>query len=504
MEPTGVSTAPDTLAGFHLIRRIGSGSRSVVFLARPASNARDTTPVALKVFRRQAEPTLIAREVHALVTTPPGTLTRLEDVATTADGRVCLVLEYLPGLALDRLLAVRGRVGAAEVVTIVATITATLQALHDSGVSHPSVRSSCVRFGASGRPLLLGLGALGELPAGVAGVGVRRDALVALTAFVHGLLAYLDPADPAGPGVPALVAEFESATVARPFPARLVSLESALFGWADAGPVTGAAGIGTAEIGETVSMPAGVPSHVAVAAAGGVGLATPDVAPGGRGSRTWRSAVSRLARAGAVVWERAAASTLGAGRRVRGRPLLLAAAAGVLLSIGGVAALSGVPPASSTGSPGTTTGATGDGSGTLAPAHERDVSGRGPGGTGTSAVDGDDPVAAGLELLRRREGCLTAASVVCLDAVDQAGSVAMAADAFVIRQSQATPNTDSPESGTGSGPAVTAVLQERTGNAALLVLGYGAEEGTGQNTQPASALVIKGEAGWRLRELFDY
>jgi hypothetical protein len=122
----------------------------------------------------------------------------------------------------------------------------------------------------------------------------------------------------------------------------------------------------------------------------------------------------------------------------------------------------------------------------------------GDGDADRAAVEGDDPAAAALVLMRLRAGCLAEASVLCLDGVDQPGSVAMAADGYLVRQRQAVPEP----AATPDWIPVTAQLSERTGNAALVALAGSADGGV--NAQPASALVIKGEAGWRLRELFDY
>ncbi|MBX0298947.1 hypothetical protein K2F54_03050 [Cryobacterium sp. 1639] len=560
----GGAAVPDTLVGYRVIRRIGVGGQSLVFLARAASAGGDAPPVALKVFRRQTDPARIGREVHALLATPATTLARLEDVASTPDGRVCLVLEYLPGFTLDRLLAVRGRIKAAEVVTIAATITATLQALHETGLTHPMVRTSSVRFDRCGRPVLLGLGDLGELPGGAAGVGPRRDAVVSLTGFLNGLLAYLDTAEAAGAS--ALLAEFQSTLTVRPFPADLTSLESALFTWAAAGPVDCLPN-GPAEAGAPVSIPAAVPRLMAVAAAGGVAPAPP-VEPGRRRAAALpaargaaraaaqraaqRPTVQRLTGGRAVVRRRlsdaversrAALSWLrmdrrraarprsrpDSQRRSVGRPLLLGGTLVVVLSVGGIAALEGgsalsggsallggsmpeatvpsVPEPAPVGDPGPGAAAGHNGERQEKVGSEQMEADR-------TVVESDDPAAAVLELLRQREACLAAASVLCLDGVNQAGSVAMAADGYTIRQAQATPNASGDDDVPGNAPPVTAVVQERTGNAALVVLAPGPDSDSDSdaptraeatvNTQPASALVIKGEAGWRLRELFDY
>lgn len=112
-----------------------------------------------------------------------------------------------------------------------------------------------------------------------------------------------------------------------------------------------------------------------------------------------------------------------------------------------------------------------------------------------AAVIDDDPVVAVPQLLVQRSGCLTSASVVCLDGVDQAGSAVMASDSYAVRQAQQGISAD-------AGPDYvrwTPSLAERTGNMALVVLAP-----PDAHSKPASALVIKGEAGWRLREIFTY
>jgi hypothetical protein len=534
----------DALAGYRLIRRIGSGSRSEVFLAQPAAIAPDRSPVALKVFRGDADADGIGREVRALLNTPLAALARLDDVATAPDGRVCLVLKYLPGPTLDRLLTERGRISAAEVVTIAATVTATLQALHDVGLSHPLVRPAGVRFEQTGRPVLLNLGSLGELPSGVAGVAVRRDATVALTGFLQALLAYLDPGDPAAPTADDLLATFASTTAARPFPPSLAGLEEALFDWAPAGPVLPAgAATPTDEAGSAAERPP-LPALVSVRAvdrvasppAGGVGrtdlpvaaatpprLARPRARVGRRvTSSPVRAALgsalgsaARLGRAGLerIGSMRAREKPSRDRRPMAGRPVLLGVGLAAILSMGGVAALSAIPPESAQGSnagSGSSTGVSGPaGDSGAQPGHlTSDTSPEPDSGrpdapeprADPSVLTADDPAAAVVELLRRRRACMAAASVLCLDGVDQPGSVAMAADGYLIRQLPTGPAEaaarEEPET------PLTATVQEHTGNSALVVLGEGPADGV--NAQPASALVIKGEAGWRLRELFDY
>jgi hypothetical protein len=99
---------------------------------------------------------------------------------------------------------------------------------------------------------------------------------------------------------------------------------------------------------------------------------------------------------------------------------------------------------------------------------------------------GDDPVAAARLLLAERDRCLAQASVECLDGVDQHGSAAMEADtAAIVRGSRPVPSA-------GYAPS----LIELMGGVALIELAP-----RDAQTPAASALVVRVEAGWRIREI---
>ncbi|RQP10908.1 MAG: hypothetical protein EAS51_07645 [Microbacteriaceae bacterium] len=104
-----------------------------------------------------------------------------------------------------------------------------------------------------------------------------------------------------------------------------------------------------------------------------------------------------------------------------------------------------------------------------------------------AAIAGEDPVAAAIALLARRDACVAQLSVLCLEEVDQAGSVALAQDraAIVALREGAEPVL----------PAVEPVeprLIERLGDGAIVRLG--------PETAPASLLLMRSEAGWRIRD----
>jgi hypothetical protein len=115
------------------------------------------------------------------------------------------------------------------------------------------------------------------------------------------------------------------------------------------------------------------------------------------------------------------------------------------------------------------------------------------GDPGATAVVGDDPLVALPVLLAAREQCIRDLSVLCLDAVDQAGSGALAYDQALIRGIQ---------DGAELPAAFTVVvrdlrLEERLGDSALVSLG------DVPDAQPASVLVMKGDAGWRIRDYLE-
>jgi hypothetical protein len=103
-----------------------------------------------------------------------------------------------------------------------------------------------------------------------------------------------------------------------------------------------------------------------------------------------------------------------------------------------------------------------------------------------SAVDGDDPIAALVELLAARERCIRDLSLLCLDAIDQDDSAALEDDRALLRSLQDGAEAPSVIDATG------AVLTERLGDTALITLGA--------DSEPASILVMRSEAGWRIRD----
>ena len=412
----------DSVAGFRLVRKLGSGSRADVFLGHAGSESPRTA--AIKVFHATTAAESIDSEVRALSLANHAHTVALRDLSTGADGRPVLVLERLELGSLGHLLTRRSSLTAGEAVTILAPLAAAVGAIHESGVAHGVISASRVLFRESGAPVLCGFG-----HASFGGDGVEADNR-ALAALTHGVLERVD-------GAAALRAWLGS-LVGHPL-GFSVQLSERIFDLAEAAPVRFEPDPIRAEL---------VPARTVQATTVQATTVVEPVAtePVEASPPRWRAVLEPyLARI---------------PERFR-KPRYLGVAAGVLTVVIAVAIVPAGEPAASSTAP------------TAVPL---------PSGP----VAADDPVAAFETLITTRNQCIRDLSVLCLDAVLQQGSAAMADDVALI---------ESIEKGDG-GEAVLGAsdisLTERMGDAALV--SYAAANG-----EPASALLVKGEAGWRIR-----
>ena len=129
-----------------LKREIARGGAGAVFEAEHVYTKRS---VALKLLlpeqRSAAEPRArLLREALALsAARHPGVVAAL-DAGETDDGTPYLVLELLEGRSLEGILAVRRRIGAAEVAWVGAAVCDALAAAHDRGIIHRDIKPSNV------------------------------------------------------------------------------------------------------------------------------------------------------------------------------------------------------------------------------------------------------------------------------------------------------------------------------------------------------------------------
>ena len=476
------------LAGYRVLRRLGTGLHSTIYLAREVDSPPGPTRltddgpylseqppaagVAIRVFDASAPPEAVAREVRALCSMTGG-VPQLYDVATLPDGRVALVHERLAGVSVARLLSEWNHIEPGEAVTIIAPIVAALAELHSLDLVHTGLSLATISLAGSGRPVLTGLAALIDAPPRSAGsdpepnrperADLIRSDYDRLTAVMRAAFDYLDDSSNLNRRAEPIAAWFEMATTALPFVPCLDELERRLFAWAPGAPLR-----------QTSSHTRTAASiDLAAAARDGVVLTAPDVAESdgpAKGAAPVAGSLGLLPRLQAWV-------------RSKRNPLIVAA---MLTTAGVVLALTILQPP-----PGAGDEASGvhDAPPATSPITRPDDD------VDDASLAGDDPVAATEVLLRRRNACIQAASLLCLSDVDQSSSAILEADSYSIRliqQGGAVP------AGIGD-DEMSVTLVERTGDAAIVTWTVPEDA----QRKPASLLVIKGEAGWRLRELFD-
>jgi serine/threonine protein kinase len=499
-----------TLAGYRVVRKLGAGERAVVYLGHSLGSDDAEPSAALKVFGADVEDSSIAAEVAALSAARSAHVVRLVDVAAGTGEPRCLVLERLSGGSLSALLRERASVRAGEAVTILASVARGLEDLHRAGFAHGRVTLATVMFTETGRPVLIGLG-----HAVAAGEPSKASDYGQLGIIAQALLSRVDREGRAE-AIDAVV-EWLAMAHGGHIPSRGAGdLEELVFAIAQPVPVrlrTRSRGSPGRPVPET-PRGAHATTHVEVAHA-------TTLADGAHATT-----LAEVVRA--AIDGRPLRLVLGAlAERLRPRRRLLwfsGALAAVLVALAltslpsgradslgaGSARGSPVPTGSSVGSAEASAPGSAPGSPDSSPVSSTGASSSGVSGSSkTSAAaddpaSADDPVAATAALLVARTRCLADASLACLEGTDQIGSALLDADQSTVARARG--GTAKPA---GSDYArYQASLIERTGNSALVGLtppsmGSGATASPG-NSKPASVLVIKGEAGWRLREIFEY
>jgi serine/threonine protein kinase len=362
----------------------------------------------------------------------------LLDISVRAD-EVVLVHPRLPRGSLAALLSARPVLVAGEAVTILAPLAGALARMHEAGAAHGAVTADHVLFRADGAPVLIGTGAVTLFEPGLP--EVSREQIEGVIHDRRGLatLAQAVLGRVSGSRAAAFANELRAAGDED----LEIRLGRGLFELAAARPVVFEAPPGDA--GEVRAI--GV--HPVIE--------PEDPAP--------PALLTRVLSLGPAVIARERATAIWNGWPDTRRRLALGVAAAVLAILVALAAIpSPAPPAAP-------------------PQTEPAVS---PTAVPSEVEAPEDPVEALSRLLARREECLRDLSMLCLEDVDEQGSAALDDDRRAI---QAVIDA-------GEQPAAVdardAAVVERLGDSVLIALG--------PESRPASVLLMKGEAGWRIRD----
>ncbi|CAN5385599.1 hypothetical protein BH11ACT3_BH11ACT3_11090 [soil metagenome] len=464
------------VAGYRPLRRIARGTRADVWLGFEVGEAGAEegvapVPVALKVLT-EVDPARLGHEVSAVERARGDHVARLLDL-DTADGAV-LVFERLPRGDLAELIARRGAIDAGEAVTILAPLASAVARMHAAGVAHGRLTASRVMFRDDGAPTIIGFGGATLFAANSAEVDLERvDAVVADRACLASLAATV-LSRVSGP----------RAKVARQLVDRLASTEAALltetlgrmiFELAAAVPVRFAADEEADGSPRLVPLSEPLPREHADADQPGsrrTGLGL------GLGRGVGRAMQSRAMQIGPISVARQVAQERWISWTPRRRRIMVAVAATLSALVVAVIAVPGPAPATAPevlAVPDSAEAASSAAPDSVVDADER-------------ILAEDDPLAAVAVLLERRQRCFRDLSVLCLDGVDQQGSAALDGDRVAIRA--AADGDQLPD--TAPSDFASPVLVERLGDSALI--------DSGAESKPASLLLLKGAAGWRIRD----
>lgn len=397
--------------------------------------------LVLKVLDTSAPPGQPAREAQALHRAAHEHVVALVDISVQP-GEVVFVVPRLPRGSLAELLSARRTLDAGEAVTILAPLAAALQHMHEAGVSHGAVSAEHVLFRDDGAPVLIGSGRMTLFEPGMP--EVLREQLAEVIADRRALATLVGAVLGRVSGTRAAAATAFAAGLDAADERDLESrIARGLFELAAARPVV-------------FDAPEEPPAEVRAI---GVRAVPEPPAPELVGPLT------RVLALGPAVVARERVLSLWNAWSPRGRRFALAAgAAGVVLVVAVAAIPSPAPP----------------------PDVPPDVAPAATPLAEAPQLAPDDPLEALDGLLARRDDCLRDLSMLCLDEVDERGSAALDDDRraiqAIIDAGEQPPHPD----------ARGAAVVERLGDSVLVDLA--------PESQPASVLLMKGEAGWRIRD----
>lgn len=507
------------IAGRRLVRRLGSGRRWTAYSTvlrdgtRPTDGAPESGRPALAAdavllrARADAAERGLWRRAAILSKLEHPHILRLLDVAEDVGGLPCLLVERLPGGSLAELLRRRGTIAPGEAVTILAPIVDAVRAAHLADIAHGGITPTTVAFACDGRPVLSGWSdaCAVEGPAGHR-IGTPRTEpefvadWLAVGRLVDGVLRTTSLGDTvdvstwiaeAAPGL----ADHELANrlqqrihaLARPLPVLLervaeppLSAAVALRTWSDAAADAAAPLTRRAVAEERRQRGLAARTRVRI-----------------RGARLRRHHRSMDDPAAPTEPATPTEWTTRPSTAARRRRLILGAVgASVALVTGALLLLpsdddgSASEPAAVADPP-----AAANGEGSVSsddpaePGPPADAEGQ---ASNEDAILGSDPVLAAVELGARRDRCRSGpAAESCVLGYAEYGS------AF----------HDAEITGDAIGPVDPAGLElvDRQGDAAVIrgsVQGGTDDAGTYEERQPVTLLVVRGETGWRLREIF--
>lgn len=152
--PPAAPTRPVDIGGFRLVRQLDDDGEVATWVARGADET-----VVLRVFRETAADERIDAETLARERLIGACAPELVDIATSPAGRPALVVRAVIGPTLDDLLQRREEpLRAGHVTTLLAPLAALVAAAHETGATLGRLDAKGIRIDPSGRPVVVALG----------------------------------------------------------------------------------------------------------------------------------------------------------------------------------------------------------------------------------------------------------------------------------------------------------------------------------------------------------
>ncbi len=151
-----------TLKSYVIRRELGTGATATVY---EAVDSRDGQRVAIKLVRSVDEHTLrrARREAEVMVQTNHEGLVAVHAVDVAEDGRLCLVMPFVDGVSLSRLIHGSERLTSDRIAELIFKVADALEAVHQLGILHRDVKPSNILVDQSGTPKLTDFGAVAFL-----------------------------------------------------------------------------------------------------------------------------------------------------------------------------------------------------------------------------------------------------------------------------------------------------------------------------------------------------
>lgn len=467
-----------------------------MWLGRLSSSSGDQAApplVAVKMFRPECEIVSIDREIAALSALEADHVIRLLDTASDRHGRPCLVLPKLDPGGLARLLTGPAVLTPGHLVTLLVPIARAVESLHSAGIAHGGLRAGKVLFDDVGAPMLLSGGTTTVLDPMPAPMLRQRSELLGEDRHRLGMLATTLMARVRDDGTDALApmadwlglepwsnSDFANELIERAFD----------LGSPQPLPLS-------REIDGVEASDVGTPIRPVEASTRGSGPSRrdPETEPKVRRPRTatWSHRLGH-----------ASARMIGAISTVRPRFAVLGAACVLAIAATSVIVITGPVDAGAGAGADTVSSEQSPASPSVpVPELEDEEHHAEQTDAAVTAIVGDDPIAAARALLTWREECIRRRSPECLASAVQADSAAWDSDTAHIAGLRSGARTPTPF----WDERMSVSLVDVMGAAVLLRVDLPETDADGESTTPqtatASVLLIRTEAGWRIRDVFS-